>query len=84
MCVFHENLRMFGMIVRFRTQDLLTLSFSIFPEVRKIAPEYYDTLPSHGSWTKVIYDFIFDPAIGPYARMKRNKVVSRAEEEKEE
>ncbi len=37
-------------------------------EVRKIAPEYYDTLPSHDSWTKVIYDFVFDPKIGPYAR----------------
>ena len=37
-------------------------------EVRKIAPEYYDTLPNHQSWTKVLYDFITDPAIGPYAR----------------
>ena len=37
-------------------------------EVRKIAPEYYDTLPHHDSWTKVLYDFITDPAIGPYAR----------------
>lgn len=37
-------------------------------EVRKIAPEYYDTLPHHDSWTKVLYDFIMDPAVGPYAR----------------
>ena len=40
----------------------------IVSEVRKIAPEYYDTLPSHQSWTKVLYDYIMDPAIGPYAR----------------
>ncbi len=39
-----------------------------FTEVRKIAPEFYDSLPSHQSWTKVLYDFIFDPKIGPYAR----------------
>nr|APH81337.1 delta4 desaturase [Paracyclopina nana] len=45
---------------------------SRLPEVRKIAPEFYDTLPHHDSWTKVIYDFITDPAIGPYARIKRN------------
>lgn len=52
---------------------------SRLPEVRKIAPEYYDSLPHHDSWTKVIYNFITDPAIGPYARIKRNKV---AKEEK--
>ena len=44
----------------------------LFAEVRKIAPEYYDNLPHHTSWTKVLYDFIMDPAIGPYARIKRN------------
>ena len=42
--------------------------FSSLSEVRKIAPEYYDNLPHHTSWVKVIYDFITDPAIGPYAR----------------
>ena len=40
-------------------------------EVRRIASEYYDTLPHHSSWSKVIYDFITDPAIGPYARVRR-------------
>lgn len=38
-----------------------------------MVPEYYDSLPSHDSWVKVIYDFIMDPAIGPYARMIREK-----------
>ncbi len=52
------------------------------PEVRKIAPEFYDTLPHHTSWTKVLYDFIMDPAIGPYARIKRNSVVKQMEESK--
>lgn len=41
------------------------------PEVKRIAPEFYDTIPQHTSWTKVLYDFITDPAIGPYARIKR-------------
>ena len=45
--------------------------------MRKIAPEYYDTLPHHTSWTKVLYDFIMDPAIGPYARVKRESVLSK-------
>jgi len=46
---------------------------SRLPEVRKIAPEFYDTLPHHDSWTRVLWDFIFDPAIGPYARIKRKQ-----------
>lgn len=44
------------------------------PKVRKIAPEFYDNLPCHTSWTKVIWDFIFDPEIGPYARVKRKRI----------
>ncbi|MCL4137801.1 UNVERIFIED_CONTAM: hypothetical protein GTU68_027115 [Idotea baltica] len=44
------------------------------PKVRQIAPEFYEHLPRHSSWTKVIFDFITDPAIGPYARIKRKHV----------
>ncbi|CAO1390097.1 unnamed protein product [Diamesa serratosioi] len=44
---------------------------SRLPQVKKIASEFYDTIPQHNSWTKVLYDFIMDPAIGPYARIKR-------------
>ncbi|RZC35506.1 sphingolipid delta(4)-desaturase DES1 [Asbolus verrucosus] len=44
---------------------------SRLPEVKRIAPEFYDTLPQHNSWTSVLYDFIMDPDVGPYARMKR-------------
>ena len=55
----------------------------IISEVRKIAPEYYNTLPYHTSWSKVIYDFITDPAIGPYARVKRQTVIENKREEKE-
>ncbi|XP_036108948.1 sphingolipid delta(4)-desaturase/C4-monooxygenase DES2 [Molossus molossus] len=41
------------------------------PLVRKIAPEYYDHLPQHHSWVKVLWDFVFEDSLGPYARMKR-------------
>lgn len=40
-------------------------------QVRKIAPEYYDHLPQHHSWVKVLWDFVFEDALGPYARVKR-------------
>uniref|UniRef100_A0A4X1TK19 Delta 4-desaturase, sphingolipid 2 n=1 Tax=Sus scrofa TaxID=9823 RepID=A0A4X1TK19_PIG len=41
------------------------------PLVRKIAPEYYDHLPQHLSWVKVLWDFVFEDSLGPYARVKR-------------
>lgn len=44
-------------------------------QVRRIAPEYYNNLPQYRSWSKVIYDFIMDPEIGPYARIRRKNVL---------
>ncbi len=43
----------------------------IFLKVKKIAPEFYDNLPCHHSWIKVLYDFITCPEMGPYSRIKR-------------
>ena len=40
-------------------------------QVKKIAPDFYDNLPYHTSWVKVIWDYIFCADIGPYARVKR-------------
>uniref|UniRef100_A0A7S2XMA6 sphingolipid 4-desaturase n=1 Tax=Attheya septentrionalis TaxID=420275 RepID=A0A7S2XMA6_9STRA len=40
-------------------------------DVRKIAPEFYDDIPHYHSWSKVIYDYIFDEKICPYSRTKR-------------
>ncbi|CAD6207893.1 GSCOCG00003151001-RA-CDS [Cotesia congregata] len=51
--------------------DFPAVPGSRLPEVRRIASEFYDNLPHHNSWTAVIYDFIMDPEIGPYARIKR-------------
>ncbi|XP_039271682.1 sphingolipid delta(4)-desaturase/C4-monooxygenase DES2-like [Styela clava] len=42
------------------------------PMMKKIAPDYYDNIPTHDSWCRVLYDFIFDPTIGPRARVKRS------------
>jgi len=40
------------------------------PELKKMCPEYYD-LPCYSSWTKVMYDYITDPTVGPYSRVMR-------------
>jgi len=41
------------------------------PELRKIAPEFYETLPHYNSWVGVLWNFITDPTITPFARIKR-------------
>jgi sphingolipid delta-4 desaturase len=41
------------------------------PQVKKIAPEYYENLAYHKSWTKVIYDFIFRADMSLFSRVKR-------------
>lgn len=51
--------------------DFPAVPGSRLPEVKRIASEFYENLPQHNSWTSVLYDFIMDPEIGPYARIKR-------------
>jgi sphingolipid delta-4 desaturase len=36
-----------------------------------MAPEFYDTIPSHPSWPMVIINFILDNEVGIFARAKR-------------
>ena len=43
------------------------------PKVREMAPEYYNNLPHHDSMLKVQWDFITDPRVGLYTRMKRKE-----------
>ena len=57
------------------------------PEVKRIASEYYDNLPYHTSWVKVLWDFIFDPDLGPHARAvgyKEKDVKEQKEEVKKQ
>ncbi|XP_032078981.1 sphingolipid delta(4)-desaturase/C4-monooxygenase DES2 [Thamnophis elegans] len=59
--------------------DFPSIPGSRLPLVKKIAPEYYDTLPQHQSWVHVIWDFVFDDNISPYLRVKRKyKLVSES------
>jgi len=41
------------------------------PEVRRIAPEFYNNLHYYDSWPKVLYDYITRPDMSPYSRVVR-------------
>ncbi|TDH70388.1 hypothetical protein CCR75_006308 [Bremia lactucae] len=43
-------------------------------EVRALAPEFYENLPSHKSWVKVLVDFIMDESMNPFSRVKRQTI----------
>jgi len=64
--------------------DFPSVPGSRLPLIKKIAPEYYDNLPYHDSWTKVIYEFITDPRIGPFSRVKRKARNSNIKESEDD
>jgi sphingolipid delta-4 desaturase len=39
--------------------------------LRALAPEFYEPLMSHRSWTRTIWRYIMDPTIGGFSRIKR-------------
>lgn len=51
--------------------DFPTIPGSRLPELKKMAPEYYDNLKSYNSWVGVIWRFLTDPNISLYSRTKR-------------
>lgn len=48
--------------------DFPYIPYRKLPELKRIAAEFYDDLPYHTSWVKVLWDFIFDVDLGPHAR----------------
>mmetsp|Transcript_11932 Transcript_11932/g.27863 ORF Transcript_11932/g.27863 Transcript_11932/m.27863 type:complete len:356 (+) Transcript_11932:118-1185(+) len=51
--------------------DFPNIPWSELPKVRKIAPEFYDSLPQCKSWPGTILRYIFDDSISPFSRVKR-------------
>jgi len=41
-------------------------------QLKEMAPDFYDTIDYHESWTKVIWTYITDPKFGPWTRIKRH------------
>ncbi|VDM53302.1 unnamed protein product [Angiostrongylus costaricensis] len=52
-------------------------TFNVEYQVWKIASEFYASLYTHSSWTKVLWNFVFSPDMGPYMRLKRGASVGQ-------
>jgi sphingolipid delta-4 desaturase len=51
--------------------DFAGIPWNNLPKLRRMAPEYYDSLKSYRSWTGVLLKFIFDPSMSTYSRVVR-------------
>jgi sphingolipid delta-4 desaturase len=51
--------------------DLMTVPWPRLPEIRRRAPEFYDSLVSYRSWTMLLLRFLFDPSLSLYSRRIR-------------
>jgi len=63
--------------------DFPAIPWNRLPKVRAIAPEYYDTLEYHTSWTRLLLDFIFNPKYTLYSRVRRDFEDMKVEKEQE-
>lgn len=51
--------------------DLPSIPWNNLPKLRALAPEFYDTLKSHPSWTRLLLQFLFDPRYTVFSRVER-------------
>jgi len=51
--------------------DFMAVPWSRLPKVREWAPEYYNKLHYHKSWTGLLFRFLFDPNLSLYSRLVR-------------
>jgi len=51
--------------------DFPSIPWNNLPKLKKSAPEFYNNLISHNSWTKLLFKFLFDRNLSLYSRMLR-------------
>ena len=52
--------------------DFAYVPWNKLPEIKAIAPEYYNNLVSHTSWTKLVWKFLTDPEMSLFSRTIRD------------
>jgi sphingolipid delta-4 desaturase len=53
--------------------DFPSVAWSRLPQIRAIAPEYYNTLFYHMSWTKLLFTFLFNRELSLFSRIVRTE-----------
>src|SRR3984893_10898446 len=55
--------------------DLPSIPWNNLPKLKGMAPEFYDNLKFHSSWTRLLFQFIFDKRYTLFSRIERTKQV---------
>jgi sphingolipid 4-desaturase/C4-monooxygenase len=58
--------------------DLVRVPWVHLPKIKALAPEFYDHLYAHRSWTRVLWHFFFDEQFDLFARITRERSTDRA------
>lgn len=53
--------------------DFPSIPWNRLPELKAVAPEYYEPLAYHGSWTGLLVRFVFDGELSLFSRAVREK-----------
>jgi len=53
--------------------DVMMVPWSRLPQVKAMAPEFYDSLVSHQSWTRLLFRFLFDRRMTLRSRVIRHR-----------
>jgi sphingolipid delta-4 desaturase len=53
--------------------DFPNIPWRKLPQIKKMAPEFYDTLPAHPSYFLLLWKYISDPNMGPWCRIGRTQ-----------
>lgn len=51
--------------------DFPSIPWNRLPELKRMAPEFYEPLESHTSWTRLLLRFLFDPRYSLHSRVVR-------------
>jgi sphingolipid 4-desaturase/C4-monooxygenase len=57
--------------------DLVRVPWVHLPKIKALAPEFYEPLYAHRSWTRVLLQFLFDPNFDLYSRITRDRSADR-------
>jgi len=52
--------------------DFPNIPWTNLPKLRKVGAKFYDKIPYHESWVGVLWNYVFDPEIKIYNRMRRD------------
>lgn len=74
------NLLAFNVGYHNEHHDFPYIPGSRLERLRRTAPEFYETLHAHASWTATLWRFVTTPHLGGYSRIKRRRGAAAASE----